>query len=56
MRDSGAWRLTLIGTRLLLCFLVVATIGCDRVSKRLALVNLAGESPRSMLGGAVRLE
>ncbi|HET9370800.1 MAG TPA: signal peptidase II [Vicinamibacterales bacterium] len=54
MARSG--RLTILGARVLLCVLVAATIGCDRVSKQLAVTNLAGAAPRSMLGGTVRLE
>jgi signal peptidase II len=38
-----------------LLLLVVATIGCDRVTKHLATENLAGEPARSFLADTIRL-
>ena len=48
--------MTAIVTRVLLVLLVVATIGCDRVTKRMAATTLAGTASRSFLGDTVRLE
>lgn len=48
-------RLANVGTRLSLMVLIMATIGCDRVTKHLA-VTLAGEPARSFFGDSVRLE
>jgi signal peptidase II len=42
--------------RILVLIAVVATIGCDRVTKHLADVRLAGAPPRTYLGNTVRLE
>lgn len=39
----------------LLLIAVVATIGCDQVTKRMATSSLAGTSGRSFLGGVVRV-
>jgi signal peptidase II len=39
----------------LLLIAVVATIGCDQVTKRMATSSLAGTSGRSYLGGVVRV-
>jgi signal peptidase II len=36
--------------------LVVTTVGCDRVTKRLATVHLAGASDRSFLADTIRFE
>jgi len=47
--------LTWAGRSLALLALVVATIGCDRVTKHLATENLAGEPTRSFLADTVRL-
>ena len=44
-----------ITTRLLLLFAVVATIGCDQVTKHVATSSLAGNPGRSYLGGIVRV-
>lgn len=44
------------GTRLALLVLVVATIGCDRVTKHFAAETLAGEPRQSFLADTVRLE
>ena len=44
-----------IGAHLLLLFAIVATIGCDQVTKRMATSSLAGTSGRSYLGGVVRM-
>lgn len=40
----------------LLCLLLAATAGCDRVTKHYALTTLAGEPSRSYLGDTVRLD
>jgi signal peptidase II len=40
----------------LLCLLLTATAGCDRVTKHLAMTNLAGMPEQSFLGGTIRLE
>jgi signal peptidase II len=44
-----------IATHLLLVFAIVATIGCDQVTKRMATSSLAGSPGRSYLGGVVRV-
>ncbi|HEX6162437.1 MAG TPA: signal peptidase II [Vicinamibacterales bacterium] len=41
---------------MLLCLLLAATAGCDRVTKHLAVTNLAGAPERSYLGDTVRLD
>ena len=43
-------------TRVALLAVVVATIGCDQVSKRLATVHLRGVPGQSFLGDLLRLE
>jgi len=50
---AGASRLLV---RTLLVASVVATIGCDRLTKRMATETLAGSSGRSFLADIVRLE
>ena len=40
----------------LLCLLLAATAGCDRVTKHLAVTTLAGTPERSYLGDTVRLD
>ena len=40
----------------LLCLLLAATAGCDRVTKHLAVTTLAGNPERSYLGDTVRLD
>ena len=40
---------------MLLLIAVVATIGCDQVTKRMATSSLAGTTGRSYLGGVVRV-
>ena len=40
----------------LLCLLLAATAGCDRVTKHYALVNLAGMPGQSYLGDTIRLD
>jgi signal peptidase II len=47
------WRIVL---RVLLVASVVATIGCDRLTKRIAVDRLAGTPGRSFLADMVRLE
>lgn len=44
-----------IAAHLLLVIAIVATIGCDQVTKRMATSSLAGTSGRSYLGGVVRV-
>ena len=41
---------------LLLFTLIVATVGCDRVTKQVATESLAGTPTRSLFGDIVRLE
>jgi signal peptidase II len=36
--------------------LLFMTVGCDRVTKRMAVDNLADKPPQSYLGGVIRLE
>jgi len=45
-----------IGVRAVLLIAVVATIGCDRVTKHVARAALAGEPGRSYLADTIRLE
>ena len=45
-----------IGARAALLVGVVATIGCDRVTKHIATATLAGEPGRSYLADTIRLE
>jgi signal peptidase II len=40
----------------LLCLLLTATAGCDRVTKHYAMTTLAGEPAQSFLGDTVRLD
>ncbi len=40
----------------LLCLLLAATAGCDRVTKHLAVTTLAGMPEQSYLGDTVRLD
>src|SRR5262245_3629147 len=44
------------GRTLLYVALLMATVGCDRITKHLASVALDGELPRSFVSGVVRLE
>ncbi len=44
------------GRALLAFVLLMATVGCDRITKHLASVVLDGELPRSYVSGVVRLE
>lgn len=41
---------------LVLLLLIATTVGCDRVTKRLAMTSLAGEADRSYFGNTIRLE
>jgi signal peptidase II len=45
-----------LGLRAALLLAMAGTIGCDRVTKHVATVTLAGAPGRSFLGGAVQLE
>jgi signal peptidase II len=45
-----------IGVRLLLLVAIVATIGCDRVTKHIAVTTLSEGPARSFLAGTLRLE
>jgi signal peptidase II len=40
----------------LLCILLAATAGCDRVTKHYALTTLAGQPEQSYLGDTIRLD
>ena len=40
----------------LLCLLLAATAGCDRVTKHLAMTNLAGMPEQSFLADTIRLD
>ena len=40
----------------MLCLLVAGTAGCDRVTKQLAVMTLAGMPERSYLGDTIRLD
>jgi signal peptidase II len=48
--------MTAIGVRLGLLAAIVATIGCDRVTKHVALTTLSEAAPRSFLADTFRLE
>jgi signal peptidase II len=48
--------MTKIGRTLVLLAIAAATIGCDRVTKRMAASSLAGAPSRSFLADTVRLE
>ena len=45
-----------IGKRLALLVLIMATVGCDRVTKRFAAASLADSPTRSFMADTVRLE
>ena len=40
----------------LLCLLLAATAGCDRVTKHLAFTTMAGKPEQSYLGGTLKLD
>jgi signal peptidase II len=42
-------------TAVLLAIVLVATVGCDRVTKHMAVTTLAGTADRTFLAGTVRL-
>jgi signal peptidase II len=44
-----------LATPLLLVLLLTATVGCDRVTKRIAVQTLAGAPARTFLGGTVTM-
>jgi signal peptidase II len=44
-----------IGTRFALLIVILATVGCDRVTKHMATVDLAGSATQSFLGDTIRL-
>jgi signal peptidase II len=48
--------ITKIGLRLVLLIAIGSTIGCDRVTKHVAAITLAGTQTRSFLADTVRLE
>jgi signal peptidase II len=48
--------MTKIGSALVLLAIAAATIGCDRVTKRMAVTSLAGTPGRSFFADTVRLE
>jgi signal peptidase II len=43
------------GTRLALLIVILATVGCDRVTKHIATASLAGQPTQSFLADTVRL-
>ena len=45
-----------LGVRLALVLVIAATIGCDRVTKQVAVASLAEAPGRSFLADTVRLE
>src|SRR5688572_15440846 len=45
----------MVARSLVVLLLVVATVGCDRVTKQLAIENLAGGPTHSFLGDLIRL-
>jgi signal peptidase II len=45
-----------LGSLLVLLLVVAVTIGCDRVTKRIAVASLADEPRRSFAGDTIRLE
>lgn len=55
MQSAPASPMLRIGTRLVLVFTIVATFGCDRVTKHVASTTLAGAPVRSFLADTVRL-
>jgi signal peptidase II len=44
------------GTPLFLLLAITATVGCDRITKRLAIESLAGAPARSFLSDTIRLD
>jgi signal peptidase II len=48
--------MTSVARSFLLLALILTTVGCDRVTKRIATASLAGMPVRSLLGDTVRLE
>ncbi len=46
----------LFSRSVLLCLLLAATAGCDRVTKHLAMTNLAGMPEQSFLADTIRLD
>jgi signal peptidase II len=48
--------MTKVGRTIVLLAIVVATIGCDRVTKHIAVTSLAGTPGRSFFADTVRLE
>jgi signal peptidase II len=54
--SDGLKMIARISVRVALLIAVVATIGCDRMSKRIATATLAGEPGRSYLADTIRLE
>jgi signal peptidase II len=48
--------MTRIGVRLVLLLAIVTTIGCDRVTKHVAIATLSESAPRSFLADTFRLE
>jgi signal peptidase II len=45
-----------LGNRIVLLVAIVATLGCDRITKQMAATTLAGLSSQSFLADTVRLE
>jgi hypothetical protein len=46
----------ILSRSVLLCVLLAATAGCDRVTKHLAMTNLAGMPEQSFLADTIRLD
>jgi signal peptidase II len=46
----------LFSKSVVLCLLLAATAGCDRVTKHLAMTNLAGRPEQSFLADTIRLD
>jgi signal peptidase II len=55
MRGAAA-KMARGGARLVLGLAIVGTIGCDRVTKQVAVTTLAGTPPYSFLSDTIRLE
>jgi lipoprotein signal peptidase len=52
----AAATMTRSGARLVLVLAIVGTIGCDRVTKQVAVTTLAGTPAHSFLSDTIRLE
>lgn len=54
MQSAPASSMLRFGTKVILAFTIVATFGCDRVTKHVASTTLAGAPVRSFLADTVR--